>query len=372
MKAAGIIFSDTHNNGLDALTNSRSIASLPFGSRYRLIDFVLSNMVNSGIRNVGVVTKSNYQSLMEHLGSCQAWDLNRKNGGLIFIPPFATGNSGGYKGKLDELYTALRYINETCTEDYLILADSATVSNIDYNEILESHIRSGSDVTVAVKRSDNGESKNAEMLFDLSEDNKIQGVYLNYEPRAGQYISLGTYVVGRKYLESEVVSLSAKGYHSLSKDFIQEGFNKGNVRLSAFIHDRPVLRNYDIEDYFNNNLGLINPDMQKYFFGGDFPVYTTVHDEVPTFYGGECNVRNCLIADGCVIEGEAEGSVLFRGVTVEKGAIVRNSIIMDASVIKAGACVENVIIDKKVRISSGVHVSGYPTNPLIISKGETI
>ena len=372
MKAAGIIFSETKHSALDALTHCRTVASLPFGSRYRLIDFVLSNMVNSGINNIGVITKSNYQSLMDHLGTCQEWDLNRKNGGLMIIPPFAAGVSGNYDGRLDKLSAALKFIDERCSEDYMILADCAIVCKLDYAKILESHISSGKDLTVVAMKVVRQETKPSELVLDMDDRGKVTGVYINYIAKPGQYVSLGRCVIGRKYLRNVVTYLTARGYHSFAKDFVQQDFNNGSLDISVYVHDGLAMRNHDIKDYFENSLALTDKEVQDTLFDMSRPVYTTVHDEVPTFYGNDSSVSDSLFADGCEINGKVEHSVLFRGVIIEKGASVRNSVIMDASVVEEGASLENVIIDKNVRISRNTHIKGAPADPLIISKGETV
>ena len=332
MKTAAIIFSGIYNDGLDYLTRNRTVASLPFAGRYRQIDFILSDMVNSGIYDIGVITKYNYQSLINHLGSCQDWDLNRKRGGLMLIPPFASGDSGGYRGKIEELRAALPFLEQK-NADYVIPS---------------------------------------ELVIDSADGCTPDGIYLNYAARKGQYSALGMYVIRRDALIEAVTALSAKGFYHLERDFIQQGFNRGTLTIGMYRFDSLVLKNRTILEYYGNSLMMKDENVRNAIFRPDAPVYTTVRDEVPTFYGADSSVSDCLLADGCRIEGKVENSVLFRGVVIGKNAVVRNSIIMAGSVIHDGAVVENAIIDKEAQVSGLRRITGAPMSPMIIRKGEVV
>ncbi len=371
MKVAGLIFSGMYNDGLENLTRHRTIASLPFAGRYRQIDFILSDMVNSEIYDIGVITKSNYQSLIDHLGSCQDWDLNRKRGGLIIIPPFATGASGGYRGKMEELRNALWFIAQKDAE-YIVLSDSDIICNIDFRKVIDDHAASGRDMTVIASRAKENEGSTSELVFDSPDGETIDGIYLNYPARAGQYASLGMYVVRKDYLVESINALAAKGYYHMERDFIQQGFNRGMLNVGIYEFGGAVLKNRSIQDYYNNSLMMKDEKIRSEIFCPSAPIYTTVRDEVPTHYGEESSVSDCLLADGCKIEGKVENSVLFRGVKIGKGAVVRNSVVMAGCVIHDGAVVENAIIDKGASVSGLRHIVGAPQSPIIIQKGEII
>ncbi len=371
MKIAGLIFSGIYNDGLDNLTKNRTVASLPFAGRYRQIDFVLSNMVNSHIYDIGVITKYNYQSLMDHLGSCQDWDLNRKRGGLVIIPPFGTGTTGTYRGKIEELRSALAFLGKKDAE-YVVLADTDTICNIDYRKVIDAHISSEKDITVVASKASESEKSVSELVFDSPDGENVDGVYLNYAARGGQYASLGMYVIKREYLIEMITSLAAKGFYHLERDFIQQSFNRGSLDIGIFKFDNLVLKNRDIAEYYKNSLLMKNEKVKNEIFRPEAPIYTTVRDEVPTYYGEGSEVSDCLIADGCKLEGKVENSVLFRGVKVGKNAVIRNSVIMAKTVIHEGAVVENAIIDKEASISGLRHILGAPQSPIIIQKGEII
>ena len=370
MKATGLIFSGMYNDGLDNLTRNRTVASLPFGGRYRQIDFVLSNMVNSGIHRIGVITKYNYQSLIDHLGSCQDWDLNRKRGGLTILPPFASSSTGGYRGKIEELRAALPFLSKH-EDDLVVLSDTDTICNINIKKVLAYHAESGKDITIVTSAVSDDESNASELVLD-EENGEVSALYLNYAANKGQYSSIGMYVISRELLMEKVTDLAAKGYYHLERDFIQQGFNKEELTVGMYVHDGLIMKNRSILEYYNNSLAMKEESVRQEIFRPSKPIYTTVRDEVPTYYGEESDVTDCLIADGCRIYGKVDNSVLFRKVKIEKGAVVKNSVIMAGCVIKAGAVVENAIIDKEATVSSLRHIVGAPTSPMIVQKGEII
>ena len=370
MKAAGIIFSGIYNDGLDYLTRNRTVASLPFGGRYRQIDFVLSNMVNSGIERIGVITKYNYQSLIDHLGSCQDWDLNRKRGGLTILPPFASSSSGGYRGKIEELRAALPFLSKH-EDEFVVLSDTDTICNIDIKKIIRQHEKSGKDITIVVSEATENENTISELVFDKNGD-EVSAMYLNYAASKGQYTSIGMYIISRELLIEKVSALASRGFYHLERDFLQQEFNKGELSVGVYCHDGLIMKNRNILEYFNNSLSMKNEEVRNAIFRPSRPIYTTVRDEVPTYYGENSEVTDCTVADGCHIEGKVDNSVLFRKVVIEKNAVVRNCVIMASCVIKEGAVVENAIIDKEATISSLRRIVGAQTSPMIVQKGEII
>ncbi len=371
MKIAGLIFSGIYADGLENLTRNRTVASLPFGGRYRQIDFILSNMVNSEIYDIGVITKYNYQSLINHLGSLQDWDLNRKRGGLMIIPPFASGTSGGYRGKIEEIRAAVPFLRQVDC-DYVVLSETDNICNIDLRGVIKEHIASGKDITVVASRAEENEAPVSEMVLDSSDGKNVSEIYLNYPAKVGQYSSLGIYVIKTELLIENIVSLAARGFYHLERDFIQFGHNKNTLDIGIYKFDGLVLKNRNIIEYYKNSLRMKDEAVKDEIFKKQAPIYTTVRDEVPTKYGEECSVSDCTIADGCRIEGRVENSVLFRGVKIGKNAVVKNSVIMAGCVIHEGAVVENAIIDKEATVSGLRRIIGAPTSPIIIQKGETI
>ncbi len=367
---SGIIFSNIYDKELGDLTANRTVASLPFGGRYRQIDFVLSGMVNSDITSVGVITKYNYESLMDHLGSCEEWDLNRKNGGLYVIPPFAFGRSDVYHGKLEALYTALNFLKTQNTE-YIVLSDTITICNADYREILADHINSGKDVTAVASVPRSG-ADSYPVVFELNEDSSAKVITTNCPAGENTYVGFGMFIMNREALIKVVEDCVSAGFYHFEKDFLQKYFNEGKITVNVFKYDGVILRNRDIATYLKNNIMLTDEEIRKDLFKSSAPIYTKVRDEIPTYYGDTSSVNECIIADGCRIYGELESSVLFRDVTVAEGAKIIGSVVMQGSKIGKGAYIENVIIDKNVTVTEGARLIGAKHSPVIIKKGETI
>ena len=372
MNLAGVIFSNLYDERFGVLTHKRTVASLPFGGRYRFVDFVLSNTSNSGITSVGIVTKHNYNSLMDHLGSSAEWDLNRKNGGVQLLAPFSTGMSYVYQGKLEALYSAFAFLEKT-PEDYVVLSDSTILCNIDYSDALEAHIASGKDVTVITGRAKADPNVNYELIVDLK-DGEVKDVTVDYPAmKDDTRVSLGMYIMEKKLLLSAVRESVSKGRHLLERDFIQEGFYRAGLTLNVHEFAGHVIRNDSVASYFANNLSLIRDDELRHeLFNRSRPIYTKVRDEVPSYYSPHSSVEDCLIADGCRIHGALEGSVLFRDVYIGRQTTVKNSIIMQGAVIGEGCYIENAILDKNVTVSDGVRLIGAPSAPCIVEKGETV
>lgn len=372
MNLSGIIFSNLYDERFGVLTKKRTVASLPFGGRYRFVDFVLSNMSNSGVTSVGIITKHNYNSLMDHLGSSAEWDLNRKNGGVHLLAPFSTGMSYVYQGKLEALYTAFAFLEKT-PEDYVVLSDSTILCNIDYEAALEAHIASGRDVTIITGRAKRDPSLNYELIVSM-EENEVREVTVDYPAmKDDTMVSLGMYIMDKKLILSAVRESVSRGRHLLERDFIQEGFYHGGLTLNAYEFSGHVVRNDSISSYFANNLALIrDEELRRDLFNRARPIYTKVRDEVPSFYSEHSRVSECLIADGCRIHGDLSGSVLFRDIYVGSGSVIKNSIVMQGTKIGKGCYIENAIIDKNVTISDGVRLIGAPLSPCIVEKGETV
>ena len=369
MKAMGVIFSNIYDSSLGELTNHRTVASLPFGGRYRQIDFALSNMSNSGIYNVGIITKHNYRSLMDHLGSCSAWDMNRKKEGVVFLPPFADGNTGSvYKGKLQALFSAHQFIDNKAY-DHVVVCDSTVLCNIDFDAVIKEHIRTGNDVTAVATQI----AGNNVYPLVLNEDEKgVKELLVDTSPKENELVGMGMFVMKREKLVSAIKESHTKGFAHFERDFLQRGFNEGTLTVGAFRFEGVVLHNGDIVRYYKNNMALLDKKIRDGLFLKKSPIYTKVRDEAPTYYAEGSKIANCIVADGCVMRGEAEDSVFFRAVEVAEGAKVKSSIIMQGTKIGKGAELECVILDKNVTVTEGAKLKGTPEHPVIVKKGETV
>ncbi len=367
MNIAGIIFSNIYDNAMGELTKHRTVASVPFGGRYRLIDFVLSNMSNSNISSVGIITKYNYRSLMDHLGNCSEWDLDRKNGGVVILPPFSTGPTTVYRGNLEALGNAIPFLeSQNC--DYVVLCDTTVVCSIDFEEVVEAHKASGADVTVIANREKRDYVCNANDLFISVSDHTVTDLVIGQREDPAALIGMGMFVMERKYLLRVVRSYVARGRYLFERDYLQKCFVENTIKINVFSFDKTVLRNQNIVSYFQNNFRLFDRNVRKELFFSGAPVYTKVRDEAPAYLAPGSKMNQCVLADGCVISGNAENSVIFRDVIIEAGATVRNCILMQGTRVCRGASIDHVITDKNVVISENRVLTGAASAPLIINK----
>ncbi len=361
----GLIYSNVYDDCLSELTSVRTMGSVPFAGRYRLIDFVLSSMVNSGIGKVGISTKANYQSLMDHIGSGKAWDLSRKRDGLTLLPPFNLTGTGVYKNRLEALGGILSYISDS-GKDYVLLSDCNVVCSLDYDKIIDEHIKSGADITIAYKSGRVPKLENM-MTFAL-EDDRITNVTVGQNGGEGNY-SLNIIVMSRILLERLVSSAQGQGYNSFERDVIAK--NVASLYIRGYKIEGYAKTIESLQSYYDISMGLLKGEY-KALFSGDHPVFTKVRDDMPAIYGVCADAKNSLVADGCIIKGTVENCILFRGVQIAEGAVVKNSIIMQDAYISSGAKLNCAILDKNVVIKPGKELSGAENYPIYIGKNITV
>ncbi|MGI6702256.1 MAG: glucose-1-phosphate adenylyltransferase subunit GlgD [Christensenellales bacterium] len=369
VEVMGIIFASDNENKLNELTLHRTTASLPFLGRYRLIDFTLSNFVNSGITKIGIITKNNYNSLMDHLRMGRDWDLNRKNSGITLFPPYALNTSRDvYKGKVDALYGISHYIKHN-REDYVILTNSNVAMNIDFDDVYETHIQSGADITVLTHEALTTTSRRVVIACDRS--NRIKDMYISEMPDdKPKLLGLNTYLMKKDILIDLIEGAYARGYQDLEKEVFLKILD--NYKFMCYKVESYVAVIDDVKSYFNESMKLLDTDIRNNLFYGSGTIFTKVKDSVPTIYEDNAEVKNSLIADGCVIDGTVENSILFRGVTVAKGAVIKNSIVMENTSIGSNSMLIYTITDKNVTIRENKNISGYQTYPIVIVKDKTV
>ena len=364
----GIVFTNSNDELLPHFTKKRSMASIPFGGRYRLIDFALSNFVNAGITKVGVITKSNYNSLLDHLGSGISWDLDRKNGGLFLLPPFSTSKAGFYTDKIDALSGVMTFLKRS-KEDIVILCDSDIVSNIDIDKIISEHKKSNSGITVAYK---NGELKNLKrktLTLTLDEENNITEFAEAEESGVYDY-AIDLFVINRKLL-IDIISVASKySTDNPSKQMLQKEI--GEFKLSGYKVEDYAEIIFSKESYAEITMDLLKLETRAELFNKSRPVYTKTRDDMPSRYGVNAQTDNSLIAGGCIIEGCVKDSVIFRAVKIDKDTKISNSIIMQGAKIGKHCTLENVIIDKAAVISDGMTLIGQKDNYIYIEKEKVI
>ncbi len=373
--ALGIIFPNSHDALVPDLVNVRLMASIPFASRYRLIDFILSSMTNCGINNVSLMVRNNYHSLMDHLGSGREWDLVRKNGGLTIFPPFADKTNKPFVGRVGALAGILEFLQDQ-KEEYVVLADTNVVVNFDFKALIDAHISTGADVTMAYNEQEIPESvlettsndKGFYYTFAL-QDGRITKMYVNSKAKGIQNFAMGIMLIRRELLIDLVNTAYVRGEVYLERDVLLHQLDRLNVQ--GYKYDGYVARIFDMKSYFDENMKLLDDYNLDALFS-EAPVYTKIRDDNPSRYIAGARVENIMVADGCIIEGEVENSVLFRGVKVAKGAKVKNCVLMQGTGGEAGADVEYVIADKDVTVSAGKELKGTDTFPVYIGKKQKV
>lgn len=366
----GIIYANVHDDLLPGLTEKRSMASVPFAGRYRLIDFSLSNLTNAGISQVGIITKQNYQSLMDHIGSGREWDLDRKAGGLFILPPFVSGgiDDGVYKTHLHALVGIMNFLKRA-KQEYVVICDSDVIANVDIGEMFDRHVEMGADFTIAYKYGKLPKNHQKVMVFSLDDNENIKKIEY-VEERVNTNHSLDIVLVRRQFLIDIITKTVEEGKISLSRDILMPSLDKYKVigyKVEGFaeIMDGP-------KSYYDLNMKMLNNKVRGQLFNRERPIYTKTHDSMPAKYAIGSDVSNSLIADGCVIEGTVKNSILFRNVTVKKGAVVENAIIMQNAVIGKNAKVSYAVMDKISAVEDKAELRGTKQKIVLLKKGEKI
>ncbi len=370
--ALGIIFPNSYDSLVPELVAERLMASIPFAGRYRMVDFILSSMVNSGIDNVSLVVRKNYHSLMDHLGSGREWDLTRKNGGLNIVPPFAQKTVKIYNGRVEALASIIDFLKSQ-KEKYVVMADTNIAVNFDFGALIDAHIASGADVTIAYSQEElpksfiESKDMNGDLYYTLGiEDGRVNEIYVNPKWEGQQNFSMNIYITSRELLIDQIYTAFVRGYTYFERDILMPQLEKLNVQ--GFKYDGYVARITDVKSYFDENMRLLDEENLDALFSVN-PIYTKIRDDNPTRYIGAAKAKNVMTSDGCVIEGD---SILFRGVKVGKGAKVKNCVLMQDTVVEPGASVEYVISDKRVTITAEKEVRGTDTFPVYIAKHQVV
>ncbi len=373
--ALGIIFPNSYDNLVPELVTERLMASIPFASRYRMVDFILSSMVNCGIGNVSIIVRKNYHSLMDHLGSGREWDLTRKNGGLNIVPPFAEKGVAVYNGRVEALASIIAFLKSQ-KEKYVVMSDANIAVNFDFKALIDAHIESGADVTVAYKEEPipagmmDSPTVSKDLYYTLGiEDGRVKKIYINSKEPGVQNLSMNIYVIDREFLIDQISTAFVRGYVYFERDILAPQISELNVQ--AFKFDGYVARISDMKSYFDENMKLLDDENLDGLFAGN-SIYTKIRDDNPTRYINGASAKNIMAADGCVIEGEVEDSILFRGVKIAKGARVKNCVLMQGTVIEAGADIEYVITDKNVTITADKELKGTDSFPVYVAKHQVV
>ena len=374
-EALGIIFPNSYDSLVPDLVSERLMASIPFASRYRMCDFMISSMVHCGIDNISILVRKNYHSLLDHLGNGREWDLARKNGGLNIVPPFAQKQIKVFFGRIEALESIRGYLMKQ-TEKYVILSDANMAVNFDFNTLLDAHIKSGADVTMVYRKQEIPQSlirqstAGMDLYYALGiNGDRVSKIYINPKESGEMNFSLNIYVVERELLMRMVDEAYLHGDVYFVRDILEKKIDQMDVR--GFCYDGYVAHIHDMNSYFEENMRLLKEENLNALFSGN-QIYTKIRDDNPTRYINGAKAKNVMVADGCVIEGEVENSVLFRGVKIGKGAKVKNCVLMQDTVIEDNASVEYVITDKNVTISEGKSLTGNDSFQVYVAKGQVV
>ena len=374
--ALGIIFPNAYDRMVPELTTERLMASIPFAGRYRMIDFILSSMVNNDISNINILVRENYHSLVDHLESGRSWDLVRKNGGLNIFPPYSQKGMGAYHGRIEALESILSHLRSQ-KETYVVMSDTNIAVNFNFKAMIRAHIASGADVTVAytkeviadsMKRARDS-SRGLYYTLNIDENGRVNKININPKDAGAQNMSMNIYVMKREWLIDKIDEAFLNGKVYFERDILAPRLDE--IYVNTYLFEGYYARITDMHRYFEENMRLLDDENLDALFEGP-QIYTKVRDDNQTRYINGSSVSNVLVADGCVIEGTVENSILFRGVKVGKGAVVKNSILMQDTIIERDVEVDYLITDKQVEISAGKVVKGNDSYPVYIAKRHKV
>ncbi|MBR0373800.1 MAG: glucose-1-phosphate adenylyltransferase subunit GlgD [Mogibacterium sp.] len=372
MKAAGLIFSDSYDVALNEMTKARTLAALPIGGRYRVIDFTLSNMANAGIDNVGVVTTRNYHELMYHIRGGTVWDLDKKRSALTFLPPYAADNqSDMYHTRLEALQTHRRWISRL-TEKYIVIVSCTYIGNIDFDKMIRFHEASGARITALYTKNPMFKSGGQRLAkFTIGVNNTLTNVDIVYELQEGDAFGVNCYVMEVADLLKLLDETKREGKNNLVLDVLQPLAQAGEA--VAYEAKETMLFMDTPSDYLKSSLKMLDREtLDELYENPARPIITRARDSAPTRYGETAVVENCLIADGVRIEGTVRNSIIFRDVVVKKGAVIENSVVMHDAVVGEGAHLSYSILDSRVVVNDGRFLGGYITHPFYLEEGTVI
>lgn len=375
-EALAVIFANSYDALIPEMVSERLMASIPFAGRYRLCDFLISSMVHSGIDNISLIVKKNYHSLMDHLGSGQEFDLARKNGGINIVPPYAQKQIKVYEGRVEAIESLKGYLKK-CTQKYVIMADANYVFNFGFRELIEAHKNTGADITAMYRKQEvpkvflrpNGNNDEMYYTFDI-DDGRIKKIYINDRDMGKVNFGMNIYIMEKEKLIRIVDDAFVHGYSYFTRDLMAT--NTDSLNIQAYEYTGYASQITDMKSYFEENMKLLDEDNREALFKSGNSIYTKIRDDNPTRYINGSKAKNVMVADGCVIEGTVENSILSRGVKIGKNAKVKNCILLQDTVIEDGANLEYVITDKNVRVSRNRSLTGNDSFQVYVAKGQTV
>ncbi len=368
MRAVGIILAGGNNNRMRELSNKRAIAAMPVAGSYRSIDFALSNMSNSHIQKVAVLTQYNSRSLHEHLSSSKWWDFGRKQGGLFtFTPTVTADNSFWYRGTADAIYQNLDFLKKS-HEPYVVIVSGDCVYKMDYNKVLEYHISKKADITVVYKELPQDEDATRFGTLKMDEDGRI----LEFEEKpmvaTSNKISTGIYVIRRRQLIELIEKSAMEERHDFVKDILIR--YKGLKRIYGYRMESYWSNISTVEAYYNTNMDFLKPEVRDYFFKQYPDIYSKIDDLPPAKYNPGASVKNSLISSGCIINGTVENSIIFKKSFVGNNCVIKNSIILNDVYIGDNTHIENCIVESRDTIRANSNYIGEEGIKIVVEKND--
>jgi len=370
MRAVGIILAGGKNERMGELTKTRATSALPVGSCYRAIDFPLSNMTNSGITKVAVITQYNSRSLHDHLSSPKWWDLGSKQGGMFVLSPYLSGdNSLWFRGTADSIYQNLTFLRRS-NEPYVIISSGDCVYRMDYSDVLEFHEKKNADITIAYRQVGAGEDIRQYGVLELDSDNRLTDLEEKPLEPQSDTASIGVYVISRPLLIELVETIVSEGRYDLVRDLFSR--YRKRLRIYGYRFDGYWRNLGGIHAYFNCNMDFLRRDVRSLFMVQAPFIKTKPKDEPPAKFNSHASITDCLVGSGAILNGNAHHSVVFRKVFTGEHSHVSNSILMEGAYIGNNCVVEHAILDKEVTLHNGVRVVGTPEHPRVITKGMEV
>jgi glucose-1-phosphate adenylyltransferase len=364
MKAIGIILAAGNNKLMRELSYKRAVAAMPVAGSYRSIDFALSNMSNSKIQKVAVITQYNARSLNEHLSSSKWWDFGRKQGGLfVFTPTITADSSYWYRGTADSLYQNLHFLKSS-HEPYVVIASGDGVYKLDFNKVLEYHIEKKADITIVVKNMQDRSEINRFGVITMNNDNRITDIDEKPLETNLSMVSTGIYVIRRRLLIELIEKAAEEDRHDFVRDIL---VRYKNIKRIYGYELKSYWRNISsVDSYYKTNMEFLNKDTRDYFFKQYPDIYSKVDDLPPAKYNYGANVRNSLVSSGCIVNGTIENSVLFKKIYVGNNSVIKNSIILSNAYIGDNAYIENCIVESGSTIKANSRYVGDTGTKIVI------
>ena len=367
----GMIFANVHEEALESLTDMRTMGSVPFCSRYRLIDFPLSNMVESSMTKIGVVTNANFNSLMDHVGTGKPWDLSRKTDGLYLLPPYSLTSTTMWGNRIDAIYGNMGFLDHS-NQDYVLMTDCYNIMNIDFTKLFEFHEKSGAAVTIAGVKGKMPKNMGSLLVFnEVAADGKILDAAVDPAGDDEVFYSCNIILMKKYLLQTLITTAHSKNDISFQRSILMNCVESGSA-YAYDVSDCFIGTIDSVQSYYDISMSLLDRDKKNTLFAPERPIYTKERDDMPSIYGTEAKIKNSLIADGCEIKGTVENCIIFKGVKIEADAVVKNSILMQDTVVGEGAKINYIIADKNVNIKSGVELAGAANYPVSLSKDTRI